>query len=54
MDDLVVGDIIHLSAGGMIPADVRILDAKDLFVSQASLSSSIRIQWLYNCIKQML
>lgn len=27
MDDLVVGDIIHLSAGGMIPADVRILDA---------------------------
>lgn len=35
MDDLVVGDIVHLSAGDMIPADVRILDAKDLFVSQA-------------------
>lgn len=32
MDDLVVGDIVHLSAGDMIPADVRILEAKDLFV----------------------
>lgn len=38
MDDLVVGDIVHLSAGDMIPADVRILDAKDFFVSQASLT----------------
>ena len=38
MDDLVVGDIVHLSVGDMIPADVRILDAKDLFVSQASLT----------------
>lgn len=38
MDDLVVGDIVHLSAGDMIPADVRILDAKDLFVSQSSLT----------------
>lgn len=38
MDDLVVGDIVHLSAGDMIPADVRILDAKDLFVGQASLT----------------
>ncbi len=38
MDDLVVGDIVHLSAGDMIPADVRILDSKDLFVSQASLT----------------
>ena len=38
MDDLVVGDIVHLSAGDMIPADVRILDARDLFISQASLT----------------
>lgn len=38
MDELVVGDIIHLSAGDMIPADVRILETKDLFVSQASLT----------------
>lgn len=38
MEDLVVGDIVHLSAGDMIPADVRILEAKDLFVSQSSLT----------------
>lgn len=38
MDDLVVGDIVHLSVGDMVPADVRILDAKDLFVSQSGLT----------------
>ena len=38
MHELVVGDVVHLSAGDMIPADVRILEAKDLFVSQASLT----------------
>lgn len=38
MDELVVGDIVHLSAGDMLPADVRILTAKDFFVSQASLT----------------
>ena len=38
LDEVVVGDVVHLSAGDMLPADVRILDAKDLFVSQASLT----------------
>lgn len=38
MDDLVVGDIVHLAAGDMIPADVRILEAKDLFISQSGLT----------------
>lgn len=38
LDEVVEGDIVHLSAGDMLPADVRILDAKDLFVSQASLT----------------
>ena len=38
LDEVVVGDIVHLSAGDMLRADVRILDAKDLFVSQASLT----------------
>ena len=38
LDEVVVGDIVYLSAGDMIPADVRIIDAKDLFVSQSSLS----------------
>ena len=36
--ELVPGDIIALSAGDMIPADVRILQSKDLFVSQAALT----------------
>lgn len=38
LSDAVAGDIVHLSAGDMIPADVRILDAKDLFISQSSLT----------------
>ena len=38
INELVVGDILHLAAGDMIPADVRILKAKDLFVSQSSLT----------------
>ncbi len=38
MDDLVPGDIVHVSAGDMMPADVRLLTAKDLFVSQSALT----------------
>lgn len=38
LEDVVVGDIVHLSAGDMIPADLRIIEAKDLFVSQSSLT----------------
>jgi P-type Mg2+ transporter len=38
MDELVPGDIVYLSAGDMIPADVRLIAAKDLFVGQASLT----------------
>jgi P-type Mg2+ transporter len=36
--ELVPGDIVKLSAGDMIPADVRILSCKDLFLIQASLT----------------
>jgi len=36
--DLVPGDVIHLSAGDMVPADVRLLFSKDLFVSQSILT----------------
>ena len=32
------GDIVKLSAGDMIPGDVRLLSAKDLFVIQATLT----------------
>lgn len=38
MAAIVPGDIIHLAAGDMIPADVRIISSKDLFVSQSSLT----------------
>ncbi|MFA6548237.1 MAG: magnesium-translocating P-type ATPase [Candidatus Magasanikbacteria bacterium] len=35
---LVPGDIIHLSAGDMVPADVILLTTKNLFVNQATLT----------------
>ena len=35
---LVPGDIIRLAAGDMVPADVRVLAAKDLFLNQAALT----------------
>ncbi|MCW3464151.1 magnesium-translocating P-type ATPase [Chitinophaga nivalis] len=35
---IVPGDIIYLSAGDMVPADCRIIHAKDLFISQAVLT----------------
>ncbi|HEY5371091.1 MAG TPA: magnesium-translocating P-type ATPase [Hanamia sp.] len=36
--NLVPGDIVLLSAGDMIPADCRIIQSKDLFISQAMLT----------------
>src|SRR5476649_661397 len=38
MRDLVAGDIVHLSAGDMIPADIRLIESRDLFISQAVLT----------------
>ncbi|MCL2498442.1 MAG: magnesium-translocating P-type ATPase [Symbiobacteriaceae bacterium] len=38
LDEVVVGDIVHLAAGDMIPADMRIVRARDLFITQAALS----------------
>jgi Mg2+-importing ATPase len=35
---IVPGDVLKLSAGDMIPADVRLVAATDLFVSQATLT----------------
>jgi P-type Mg2+ transporter len=35
---LVPGDIIRLAAGDMVPADVRVLSAKDLFLNQTVLT----------------
>lgn len=36
--ELVPGDIVHLSAGDMIPADCRLLTATDLFLSQSGMT----------------
>lgn len=36
--EIVLGDIVMLSAGSMIPADLRVLEAKDLYVGQSSLT----------------
>jgi P-type Mg2+ transporter len=38
MDTLVPGDVVRISAGDMVPADLRLLDAKDLFINQAVLT----------------
>ena len=38
IDEIVVGDVIHLSSGDIVPADLRIFAARDLFASQASLT----------------
>ena len=36
--ELVPGDVVDLYAGDMIPADLRIISCKDLFINQASLT----------------
>jgi P-type Mg2+ transporter len=38
LEQLVPGDIVQLSAGDLIPADLRLMAAKDFFVNQASLT----------------
>src|SRR6266436_180243 len=38
LHQLVPGDIVKLSAGDMVPADVRLISSKDLFLTQATLT----------------
>lgn len=38
MNELVAGDIVQLAAGDMIPADIRLIESRDLFISQAVLT----------------
>jgi len=38
LSQLVSGDVVQLAAGDMIPGDVRIVQAKDLFVTQGALT----------------
>ena len=36
--ELVAGDVVALSAGDMVPADCRVLTARDLFIAQAAMT----------------
>lgn len=38
LEQIVPGDVVRLSVGAIVPADVRILSSRDLFVSQAALT----------------
>ena len=38
LEELVPGDVVVLAAGSLIPADIRILSAKDFFVTQSALT----------------
>jgi len=52
LEDVVVGDIVHLAAGDMVPADMRIISAKDLFISQSALTGeSVAVEKTQNAIQ---
>lgn len=49
-EELVVGDIIKFSSGDMVPAEIKILQAKDLYVYQSSLTGeSLPIEKTVEC-----
>lgn len=41
-EELVVGDIVLLSAGDRVPADIRLTKVSDLFISQAAITAKVR------------
>lgn len=41
INNVTYGDLVVLSAGSMIPADLRIIEAKDLYVGQSSLTRRV-------------
>ncbi len=38
ISELVPGDIVQLSAGDIVPADARVISAKDFFIDQSALT----------------
>jgi Mg2+-importing ATPase len=38
LSNIVPGDIVHISAGDLIPADIRLVESKDLFINQSTLT----------------
>ena len=55
IDKIVVGDVVKLSAGDMIPADVVLLDSRDFFVQQSGLTGESdaveKLVWLKQMVK---
>lgn len=50
ISNITIGDIILLSTGSMIPADLRIIECKDLYVGQSQLtgeSDSVRKRYSF-------
>ena len=43
VEELVVGDIVLFSAGDRVPADIRLTEVTDLFISQASITGESAI-----------
>ena len=42
-EELVIGDCVYLSAGNRVPADLRLTNTQDLFISQAAVSGESAI-----------
>ena len=48
--DVVVGDILKLNAGSIIPADIKLIEAKDLFINQSAYTGeSILVEKTNKC-----
>ena len=43
VEDVVVGDLIYLNAGTIIPADLKVLEAKDLFINQSVFTGESKL-----------
>lgn len=52
MDEIVKGDVVKLNAGDMIPADIRIIFAKDLFISESAMTGESEAVEKYGDISQ--
>ncbi len=48
-DNLVIGDIVTLSAGSVIPADIMLINSKDLFINQSVFTGeSVPVEKKFN------
>jgi P-type Mg2+ transporter len=52
--ELVLGDLVKLSAGDLVPADVRLISSHDLFVSQAALTGEALPVEKYDTLGQVV